>query len=171
MSWIDNTSLRLFCFVSDKTCKVLSSHFASRQLLLKEMRGFVDSFYLNMTTKMDSIIKEQKREVREIKAVLKHTAKNDESSKLRQSSTESNSTFSSNATVSSWTTEKQFEQNKKIGQLLSQSLQLNLPNCVDLNDSCDSLASTVSSSVSRHSSSKFHPSKIIWKHNTVGSDA
>ena len=141
-------------FISVRISTACSTHFAYKKLLVKEMKDFVDSFFLDMTLKIHAIIKMQKRKIKGMKTEIKHRKGSKISAKHRDETPES--IVSSNETVSMWTKEKQFETHQEIVQLCSDgnvsehSQQLNF----GLNRSWDS-SSAVSSSLSQGNLSKY----------------
>ena len=138
------------------------------------MKEFVDSFYLDMTIKIRTIIKTQKREIREMKTQVKCKKKRDKSVKHREEISET--TVTSIKTVSSWTKEEQFERHQEIVHLTSaknisdQSQQLDLPNFARLNESWDSCATGGSSCLSpAYTSSDCQLSAVDWRYDKTES--
>lgn len=104
-------------FIPGKKLKASSSHLAYKEYLMKEMKELVDSFYLDMTIKICSIIKMQKREISDMKREMKYMRERGKSAHHREETSES--TISSNKMGSSWTKEKQFHRLNDIVQLSS----------------------------------------------------
>ena len=139
------------------------------------MKEFVDSFYLDMTNKIRTIIKTQKREMREMKTQMKCKKKRDKSVKHPEEISET--TVTSIETVSTWTKEKQFERHQEIVHLTSaknisdQSQQLDLPNFIRLNESWNSCESGGSTCLSpAYTSSDCQLSAIGWRYDEPESD-
>ncbi|KAJ7353835.1 hypothetical protein OS493_032110 [Desmophyllum pertusum] len=59
----------------EKELKTSSSKFAYKEVLVAEMKEFVDAFYSEMIIKISSIRKEQRREIREKKTQMKYARK------------------------------------------------------------------------------------------------
>ena len=84
------------------------------------MKEFVDEFYAEMTVKISSMKKEQKREIKDIKERLMKTETSaSRSVNLFKQSKEY--IVNSNLTMSSWASEKQYKLHKQLCQLVSES--------------------------------------------------
>lgn len=160
-------------FIPGKKLKASSSHLAYKEYLMKEMKELVDSFYLDMTIKICSIIKMQKREISDMKREMKYMRERGKSAHHREETSES--TISSNKMGSSWTKEKQFHRLNEIVQLSSAKNNLqpyarrDLPNVVGLHDKFWDSSSCASTLLSP-APSDCHLSTIDWKYDTAESD-
>ena len=139
------------------------------------MKEFVDSFFLDMTIKIRTIIKTQKREIREMTTQMKYMKERGKIIKHRAEISET--TVTSIETVSTWTKEKQFERHQEIVHLTSaknisdQSQQMDLPNFIRLNESWDSCESGGSTCLSpAYTSSDCQLSAIDWRYDEPESD-
>lgn len=107
-----------FCVISEKDLKTTAKQISYRDALITDMKEFVDEFYSEMSVKISSITKDQKREIRDIKNKMKPATPSSGSVKLFKQSSEY--TLNSNLTISSWASEKQYELNKQLFQLVSE---------------------------------------------------
>lgn len=105
-----------FLAVSEKELKTSTSKLAYKEALVTEMKEFVDAFYYEMTKKISSIKKEQRREIRDKKEKKKYW--NLASNLFKKCS---KNVPNSNVTVSSWASEKQYELHKQLFHLVSES--------------------------------------------------
>lgn len=109
----------LICVISEKESKTTATQFAYKEALITDMREFVDEFYSEMSVKISSIKREQKREIRDIKDKMKSATRASRSGDLFKQSSEY--IVNSNLTISSWASEKQYELHKQLFQLVSES--------------------------------------------------
>ena len=105
------------CVISEQELKTTAAQFSYKEALVTDMKEFVDEFYSEMSVKISSIKKEQKREIRDIKNKMKPATPASRSFNFFRQSKEYN--VNSNLTMSSWTSEKQYEVPKKLFQLVS----------------------------------------------------
>lgn len=99
--------------------KTTATQFAYKEALITDMREFVHEFYSEMSVKISSIKREQKREIKDIKDKMKSATRASRSGDLFKQSSEY--IVNSNLTVSSWASEKQYELHKQLFQLVSES--------------------------------------------------
>lgn len=107
-----------FCVISEKDLKTTAKQISYRDALITDMKEVVDEFYSEMSVKISSITKDQKREIRYIKNKMKPATPSSRSVKHFKQSSEY--TLNSNLTISSWASEKQYELNKQRFQLVSE---------------------------------------------------
>jgi len=100
--------------------KTTATQFSYKEALIADMKEFVDEFYAEMTVKISSMKKEQKREIKDIKERLMKTETSaSRSVNLFKQSKEY--IVNSNLTMSSWASEKQYQLHKQLCQLVSES--------------------------------------------------
>lgn len=74
--YVNNIDDIVTCFFSDKKLDVSSSKSAYKGILVKEMKELVEAFYTKMSTKIPLIKEMKKREIREMKEIVKDMKKN-----------------------------------------------------------------------------------------------
>ena len=97
------------CFIAEKELKTTVTQLSYKEALIAGMKEFVDEFYSEISVKMSSVKKEQKREIRDIKG------------KMKSGTSATDYRVNSNLTISSWANEKQYEIHKQLSQLVSES--------------------------------------------------
>ena len=96
-------------FIAEKELKTAATQLSYKEALITGMKESVDEFYSEMSVKISSMKKEQKREIRDIMG------------KMKTGTSASAYSVNSNLTISSWTSEKQHEIHKQLSQLVSES--------------------------------------------------
>ena len=97
------------CFIAEKELKTTVTQLSYKEALITGMKEFVDEFYSEISVKISSMKKEQKREIRDIKG------------KMKTETSATDYSVNSNLTISSWASEKQYEIHKQLSQLVSES--------------------------------------------------
>ena len=90
--------------------KTTATQLSYKEALITGMKEFVDEFYSEISVKISSMKKEQKREIRDIKSKMK-----------TETGSATDHSVNSNITISSWASEKQYELHKQLSQLVSEN--------------------------------------------------
>lgn len=101
--------ITLCCFIAEKELKTTATQLSYKEALITDMKEFVEEFYSEISIKIASIKKEQKREIRDI------------TGKIKTGTSTKEYIVNSNLTISSWAGEKQYELHKQLCQLVSDS--------------------------------------------------
>lgn len=111
--------ITLFCGIAERELRKSATQFSYKEALILDMKEFVDEFYSEMSVKISTMKREQKRKIRDLKDKMKTAMSASRSINLFKQSKEY--IVNSNVTSSSWASEKQYELHKQLCQLVSES--------------------------------------------------
>ena len=108
-----------FCVIAERELTTTAAQLCYKEALILDMKEFVDEFYSEMSVKISSMKKEQKREIRDLKDKMKTATSVSRSINLFKQSKEY--VVNTNIKISSWASEKQYQVHKQLCQLVSES--------------------------------------------------
>lgn len=109
----------LFCVIAERELRTSTTQLSYKEALILDMKEFVDEFYSDMSVKLSTMKREQKREIRDLKDKMKTATSACRSNNLFKQSKEY--IVNGSVTISSWASEKQYELHKQLCQLVSEN--------------------------------------------------